>query len=183
MELCTMLDVSLDGRGVYGRMDTGICMAESHHCSPETTTTLSIDYTPIQNKSLKLKIRIHFLLYFSLNISNTQIEVCFIFILFIFPEIFYVYQNMFILGLPCWLSGKDFACQCGRYRFDPWVRKISWRRKWQPTPVFLSRKSHEQRSLAVCSPWGRRKVGHDWVTKQQQQWCLYSVFYKNGPIT
>ena len=112
-------------------------------------------------KSLKLKIRIHFLLYFSLNISNTQIEVCFIFILFIFPEIFYVYQNMFILGLPCWLSGKDFACQCGRYRFDPWVRKISWRRKWQPTPVFLSRKSHEQRSLAVCSPWGRRKVGHD----------------------
>ena len=112
-------------------------------------------------KSLKLKIRIHFLLYFSLNISNTQIEACFIFILFIFPEIFYVYQNMFILGLPCWLSGKDFACQCGRYRFDPWVRKISWRRKWQPTPVFLSRKSHEQRSLAVCSPWGRRKVGHD----------------------
>ena len=119
-------------------------------------------------KSLKLKIRIHFLLYFSLNISNTQIEACFIFILFIFPEIFYVYQNMFILGLPCWLSGKDFACQCGRYRFDPWVRKISWRRKWQPTPVFLSRKSHEQRSLAVCSPWGRRKVGHD---------------SKNGPIT
>ena len=112
-------------------------------------------------KSLKLKIRIHFLLYFSLNISNTQLEACFIFILFIFPEIFYVYQNMFILGLPCWLSGKDFACQCGRYRFDPWVRKISWRRKWQPTPVFLSRKSHEQRSLAVCSPWGRRKVGHD----------------------
>ena len=112
-------------------------------------------------KRLKLKIRIHFLLYFSLNISNTQIEACFIFILFIFPEIFYVYQNMFILGLPCWLSGKDFACQCGRYRFDPWVRKISWRRKWQPTPVFLSRKSHEQRSLAVCSPWGRRKVGHD----------------------
>ena len=50
-----MLNVSLDGRGVYGRMDTGICMAESHHCSPETTTTLSIDYTPIQNKKFKIK--------------------------------------------------------------------------------------------------------------------------------
>ena len=36
-------------------------------------------------------------------------------------------------GLPWWLSGKESACQC---RFDPWVRKIPWR-KWQPTPVFL----------------------------------------------
>ena len=37
--------------------------------------------------------------------------------------------------------------------FDPWVRKISWRRKWQPTPVFLPGKSHGQRSLADYSPW------------------------------
>ena len=33
-------------------------------------------------------------------------------------------------------------------------RKISWRRKWQPTPVFLPRKFHKQRSLVSCSPWG-----------------------------
>ena len=32
--------------------------------------------------------------------------------------------------------------------FNPWVRKIPWRRKWQPTPVFLSGKCHGQRSLA-----------------------------------
>ena len=32
--------------------------------------------------------------------------------------------------------------------FDPWVRKIPWRRKWQPTPVFLPEESHGQRSLA-----------------------------------
>ena len=38
---------------------------------------------------------------------------------------------------------------CRRHRFDPWVRKIPWRRKWQPTPVFLPGKSHGQRSLAV----------------------------------
>ena len=37
---------------------------------------------------------------------------------------------------------------------DSWVRKIPWRRKWQPTPVFLPGKSHEQRSLAGYSPWG-----------------------------
>ena len=34
------------------------------------------------------------------------------------------------------------------------VRKITWRRKWQPTPVFLPGKSHGQRSLEGCSPWG-----------------------------
>ena len=44
------------------------------------------------------------------------------------------------MGLPWWLSGKESACQCKRCRshgFNPWVRKILWRRKWQPTPVFL----------------------------------------------
>ena len=35
------------------------------------------------------------------------------------------------------LSGKESACQCRRHGFDPWVGKILWRRKWQPTPVFL----------------------------------------------
>ena len=40
---------------VWGRMDTCICMTESLCCSPETTTTLLIGYTPIQNKSLKFE--------------------------------------------------------------------------------------------------------------------------------
>ena len=40
-------------------------------------------------------------------------------------------------GLPWWLSDKEFACQCMRRRFEPWVGKIPWRRAWQPTPVFL----------------------------------------------
>ena len=41
--------------------------------------------------------------------------------------------------------------------FDPWVRKIPWRREWQPTPVFLPGKSHGQRSLVDYSPWDRRE--------------------------
>ena len=49
-ELCSMLCGSLDGRGVWGRMDTCICMTESLHGLPETITTLLIGYTPIQNK-------------------------------------------------------------------------------------------------------------------------------------
>jgi len=48
-----MLCGSLDGRGVWERMDTGICMTESFLCSPETITTLLSSYTPIQNKKLK----------------------------------------------------------------------------------------------------------------------------------
>jgi len=40
---------------------------------------------------------------------------------------------------------------CKRRRFDPWVRKIPWRRAWQHTPVFLPGESHGQRSLAGCS--------------------------------
>ena len=56
MEHCSMLCASLDGRGVWGRMDTCICIctAESLHCLPETTTTLLIGYTPVQIKHLKL---------------------------------------------------------------------------------------------------------------------------------
>ena len=41
---------------------------------------------------------------------------------------------------------------------DPWVRKISWRRKWQPTPVSLSGKSHGQRRLAGYSPWSCKEL-------------------------
>ena len=40
---------------------------------------------------------------------------------------------------------------------NPWVGQILWRRKWQPTPVFLPRKSYKQRSLAGYSPWGRKE--------------------------
>ena len=46
---------------------------------------------------------------------------------------------------------------------DPWQRKIPWRRKRQPTPVFLSGESRGQRSLAGYSLWGHR-VRHDWAT-------------------
>ena len=51
-------------------------------------------------------------------------------------------------------SGKEFACQCRRCRFNPWVQKIHWRRKWQPTPVFLAGAFHGQRSLVGYSPCG-----------------------------
>ena len=59
---------------------------------------------------------------------------------------------------PRWFSDKEAACQCRRPRFNPWVEKIPWRRKWQPTPVFLPGKSHGQRSLAGYSPWDHKEL-------------------------
>ena len=67
--------------------------------------------------------------------------------------------------------------QCRRREFDPWVGKMLWRRKWQPTPVFLSRKSHGQRSLAGYSLWYHKKVKHDLVTKHQQH-CINFKFHE-----
>ena len=58
-------------------------------------------------------------------------------------------------GFPGGSSGKGLACQCRRLkkcRFHPWFRKISWRRTWQPTPVFLPGKSHGKRSLVGYNP-------------------------------
>ena len=63
-----------------------------------------------------------------------------------------------ILGLPWWLSSKESACQCRRHRFDPWDGKISWRKEWQTTPVFLPENSRRQRSLAGYTPWGCKEL-------------------------
>ena len=69
-------------------------------------------------------------------------------------------------GLRWWLRGKESACQSRRCRFNPWVRKIPWWRKWQPTPVFLPGKSHGQKRLVGYSLWGHKRVRYDLVTKQ-----------------
>ena len=76
------------------------------------------------------------------------------------------------LGLPWWLSSKESACQCRRCRgcgFDPWVRKIPWRKKWQPTLVFLPGKLHGQKRLVGYSPWGHKELD---VTKRQSNWSF-----------
>ena len=46
---------------------------------------------------------------------------------------------------------------CRRLEFNPWVKKIPWRRQWLPTPVFLLGVVHEQRGLVGYSPWGRKE--------------------------
>ena len=65
------------------------------------------------------------------------------------------------MGFPGGASGEEPTCQCRSYKkhgLDPWVGKIPWRRKWQPTPVFLPAESHGQRSLVGHNPWGHKEL-------------------------
>ena len=59
------------------------------------------------------------------------------------------------MGFPGGAAVKEPTCQCRRHkrrRFNPWVRKILWRKEWQPAPAFLPGESHGQRRLVGYSP-------------------------------
>ena len=66
------------------------------------------------------------------------------------------------LDFPGGPRGKKLICQCRRhkkYGFNPWVRRMPWRRAWQPTAVFLPGESHGQRSLVGYI--GAQQVEHN----------------------
>ena len=73
-----------------------------------------------------------------------------------------LYYYLWASQVAQWLKKKNKpTCQCRRCGFDPWVGKIPWRRKWQPTPIFLPGKFHGQESLEGYSPWGHKRFGHN----------------------
>ena len=76
-----------------------------------------------------------------------------------------------------WLRQYSVCLQCGKPRFDPWVGKIPWRRKWQPTPVLLLGKSHGWRRPVGYSPWGCKESDTTerlhFTTLYFYQWVLY----------
>ena len=71
-----------------------------------------------------------------------------------------------LLGFPSSSVIKNLPASAGDIGSIPRSGKISWRRKWQPTPVFLPGEFRGQRSLGSCSPWGHKES--DIATKQQQ---------------
>ena len=76
-------------------------------------------------------------------------------IIFILHIFIYVYSHM---GRR--LSDEESVCQCRRpqrHGFAPWVRKVPWRRKWQPLPVSLPGESHGQWSLLGYTLWGHKE--------------------------
>ena len=65
------------------------------------------------------------------------------------------------MGVPDGASGKESACQCGRHKrhgFDSRVGKISWRRAWKSTPVFVPGEFYGERSLVGYSPLGHKEL-------------------------
>ena len=83
-------------------------------------------------------------------------------------------------GLPWWLSGKESACQCRRYGFNPWVTKSPWRREWLPTPVFLPEKSPWTEESGGLQFMRSQRIVYDSATKQQPEvaMLLSPPFYK-----
>ena len=89
-------------------------------------------------------------------------------------------QSSNLKSLPTvWLRRWSICLHCGRPRFEPWVGKILWRRKWQPTPVLLPGKSHGQRSPVGYSPWGHKesetteRLHFTWLQSQKQM-CTFA---------
>ena len=105
----------------------------------------------LQNVGHNWATNFHF---FSLSFLYVCIYVCMTICLYVFlPD----------QGRPKCLSGKESACQWRRpdirQEFDPWLGKLPWRRKWQPTPALFLGKSHGQRSLEDC----RHGVAKSWT--------------------
>ena len=107
-----------------------------------------------------------------------------------FPQFFIVPNRNY--PFPGGSDDKRICLQCRRPGFNPWVGKISWRRKWQPTPVFLPGKFHGQRGLVSYSPWGLKESD---TTERLDALCmphppppqslvvnLYSTFPLNLPV-
>ena len=65
-------------------------------------------------------------------------------------------MNTWVCYVAQWV--KNPPANAGDPGMEPWVRKIPWRRKWQPTPVFLPGKSRGRRSLVDYSPWGCKEL-------------------------
>ena len=82
------------------------------------------------------------------------------------------------LQLPWGFSGKESSCLCRRREFDPWVRKIPWRREWQLTPVFLPGESPWTEEPGRLQFMWSQRVRQDWATEQQKiwQWKYPSIF-------
>ena len=118
---------------------------------------------PSQIISISLILNIISLVIPSWSFSSFSNEINF----YSFLSFLFVYFFLPSCRLPWWLRGKESACQFRGQGFNPWVRKIPWKRKWQPTSVFLPGKFHGQRRLSGYSPWGCKESDTTWWLKSK----------------
>ena len=82
-------------------------------------------------------------------------------------------------GFPSGVSGKEPACQCRkckRHGFSPWVRKILWKRTWQPTPVFLPGEIPWIEEPGGLQSKGFQRVRHNW-NGMAQHWLWQNKYH------
>ena len=103
-----------------------------------------------------------------------------------FDSLIHIYSQMILW----WASQVELlvknprgsAGRCNRCGFDPWVGKIPWRRKWQPTPVFLPGESH-----GLTTWWatvhGVSRVGHDVLTKPPPSFVIGEALVNRTGVT
>ena len=93
------------------------------------------------------------------------------------------FSSIYLLigGLPWCRRGKESASQCRRCGFDPWVEKIPWRRKWQPTLVFLPGESNGQRNLGVTvHPVAKESDMTEQLNYNRHLGCFYLLTIVNN---
>ena len=107
----------------------------------ELSQTALKSYTPGRSKSSIQKVSSSPELNYSMD--------CWVFTLNSHSDLTWISWPTFhgsVAGFPGGTSGKEPTCQCRRLKrpgFHPWAGKIPWRKKWQPSPVFLPGESHE----------------------------------------
>ena len=116
----------------------GECIA---HCLP-SEASLSEHYYPSQTHSLSANL---FFFSFGHNIYQCLAYIC----------LLSSYTRMWASLVAQWWR---IHLKCRSHGFDPWFRKISWWRKWHPTPGFLPGKSHGQRNLEGYSWWSCKEL-------------------------
>ena len=77
------------------------------------------------------------------------------------------------MGFP---GGSEVKASLG---FDSWLRKIPWRKKWQPTPVLLPGESYGWRSLVGYNPWGCKESD----MTEQLHFTFYLCFMSLSPMS
>ena len=97
------------------------------------------------------------------------------------PGLYPIEERSRTFKLAAGAGGKEPTCQCRRFkrhRFDSWVGKIPWRRKWQPTSVLLPGKIPWTEGPGGPQSMGSQRVGHDWATEHAGHWPLGHEVHK-----
>ena len=74
------------------------------------------------------------------------------------PKTFKAWEKQELCSFPNGSVSKRFHLQCRTHKFNPWARKIPWRRKWQSIPIFSPGTSHRERRQVGYSPWGLKEL-------------------------